>query len=166
MRRVILLLALAVATPALVSAQAATATASATSRTIDAEVWKVVAATVVSSDIVAMGKVYHPNAIYVDGRGTQPIAEVLAIWGKDMVTMKNAGSTAMVELRFGKRQDNATTAFQSGAFKYTVTDKAGVRTSSTIAFEALLTKHNGAWRILMEHQIGPIDAAAWDRLPH
>ena len=153
MRRLPLLLALAVATPALVSAQAATATASAPSRTIDAEVWKVVAATVVSSDIVAMGKVYHPNAIYVDGRGTQPIAEVLAIWGKDMVTMKNAGSTAMVELRFGKRQDNATTAFQSGAFKYTVTDKAGVRTSSTIAFEALLTKHNGAWRILMEHQI-------------
>ena len=166
MRRLILLLALTVAAPAVTVAQAPALTNAATSRAIDTEVWQVIAATVVGSDIVRMGKVYHPAAVYVDGRGSQPIAEVLAIWGKDMVTMKQAGSTATVELRFGKRQDNATTAFESGAFRYTVIDKAGVRTSSTIAFEALLTKLNGSWRILMEHQIGPIDAAAWDRLPH
>lgn len=166
MRRLALLLALTAAAPALLAAQAQVAASAATSRAIDTEVWQVVAATVVNSDIVAMGKVYHPNAVYVDGRGSQPIAEVLGTWGKDMVTMKNAGSTATVELRWSKRQDNATTAFESGAFKYTVIDKTGKRTASTIAFEALLTRHNGAWRILMEHQIGPIDAAAWDRLPH
>jgi ketosteroid isomerase-like protein len=165
MRR-LLLLALMTTAPALLPAQTPPAAAAAISRAIDTQVWNVVAATVVNSDIVGMGKLYHPSAVYVDSRGTQPIADVLAGWGKDMVTMKNAGSTATVELRFGKRQDNATTAFQSGAFKYTVIDKAGARNSSTIAFEALLTRHNGAWRILMEHQIGPIDAAAWDRLPH
>lgn len=165
MRRLVLLLALTASAPAVSVAQSSAAVSPATTRAIDSEVWQVIARTVVQSDIVGMGKVYHANAIYVDGRGSQPIAEVLGGWGKDMVTMKQAGSTATVELRFGKRLDNATTAFESGAFKYTVTDKAGVRTSSTIAFEALLTKQNGAWRILMEHQIGPIDAAAWDRLP-
>lgn len=166
MRRLTLLFALAATVPTLLPAQAPIPVSAATSRAIDADVWQVIAATVVSSDIARMGRVYHPNAIYVDGRGTQPIAAVLAGWGKDMVTMQQAGSTATVELRFGTRQDNATTAFQSGAFKYTVIDKAGTRTSSTIAFEALLTRHNGAWRILMERQLGPIDAAAWDRLPH
>lgn len=166
MRRLLLACTLVATTPALLTAQAPAAATSATSAAIDAAVWKVIAATVVSSDIVGMGKVYHPSAVYVDGRGTQPIAEVLAIWGKDMVTMKAAGTTATVELRFGKRQDNATTAFHSGAFRYTTLEKNGKRTPVTIAFEALLTKEGGKWRILMEHQIGPIDDAAWDRLPH
>jgi hypothetical protein len=165
-RRLALLLALTATAPTLLPAQAPIPVSAATSRAIDADVWQVIAATVVSSDIVRMGKVYHPNAIYVDERGTQPIADVLAGWGKDMVEMKRTGSTATVELRFSTRHDNATTAFQKGAFRYTVIDKAGTRTPTMIAFEALMTRHNGAWRILMERQLGPIDAAAWDRLPH
>lgn len=166
MRRLLLASVLVTATPALLAAQAPAAATSATSAAIDTDVWKVIAATVVRGDIVGMGKVYHPSAVFVGPKGTEPIADVLALWGKDMVTMKAAGTTATVEVRFGTRQENATTAFQAGAFRYTTLEKNGTRTPVTIAFEALLTKAGGKWRILMERQLGPIDDAAWDRLPH
>ena len=137
-----------------------------TSAEIDAQVWQAIATSVVNADIVAMAKTYHPAAVLVSNGGTKPVSAALDGWGKDMVVAKKNGVHATVELRFGKRQDDATTAFEVGAFKYTTTDKAGKATPSYRRMEALLVKTNGRWQTLMEHQLDPITEAAWNQLPH
>ena len=93
---------------------------------IDRQVWQAVAKSVVDDDIVAMSRVYHPAAVLVSKDGTTPIAAALDRWGRDMVTAKKNGVKASVEFRFTTRQDDATTAFEAGAFRYATTDKAGV----------------------------------------
>jgi ketosteroid isomerase-like protein len=136
------------------------------SAAIDRDVWAPVAASVKNDDIGAMGKTYHPDAILVMRSGTKRISEALAGWGKDMVTNKGKGITATVEFRFSQRQDDAETAFETGMFKYTTKDKAGVSTPRYIKMEALLVKTGGKWRMLMEHQLEAVDEAAWNALPH
>ncbi len=137
-----------------------------TTAEIDTQVWAAVRASVVAGDIVAMGRTYHPAAVLVSTSGTKPIATTLADWGKDMVTAKKDGVRATVELRFDTRQDDATTAFEVGAFKYTTTDRAGKQTPSYRGMEALLVKTNGRWQIMMERQLDAITEAAWGQLPH
>ena len=97
---------------------AAVAAAGSTAAEIDRDVWAPVAASVANDDIVAMGRVYHPAAVLVTKAGTKPIAAALDGWGKDIVTAKKNGVRATVEFRFSSRQDDATTAFETGIFKY------------------------------------------------
>ena len=155
--------ALAVAvTPLAGAGAAAPATAD-----IDTQVWGAVAKSVADDDIVAMGRVYHPVAVLVSKDGTVPIASALERWGRDMITAKKNGVKASVEFRFTARQDNAATAFESGAFRYATTDKAGVSTPGYVRFEALLVKSpGGGWQIVMERQLEAITASAWNALPH
>ncbi len=132
---------------------------------IDAQVWQPIAASVTNHDIAAMARAYHPAAVLVTTGGTRPVASALDGWGKDMVTMRKAGTKASVELRFDRRQDDSTTAFEAGAFKYSTTDQAGKTESRYTRMEALLTKEGGRWRTLMERQMEPITEAEWNRLP-
>jgi hypothetical protein len=81
-----------------------------------------------------------------------------------MVAAKAKGNTATVEFRFSRRQDDASTAFEAGIFKYTVIEKSGVRTPKFYPFEALLGKANGKWRVLMERQFADVTQAEWDKL--
>lgn len=150
----------------LILAGVASAQTSPTSAAIDAEVWAPVAGSVVHDDIVAMGRVYHADAILVTSDGTKRISEALAGWGKDIVANKSKGIRANVEFRFSKRQDNAETAFETGIFKYTVTDRAGVSTPGYRRLEALLVKSGGKWRIIMERQLEATDEAGWNAVPH
>lgn len=137
-----------------------------TSAAIDADVWAPIAASVVNDDIAAMGRTYHPDAVLVSDNGTRSIATALAGWGKDMVANKAKGIRATVEFRFTKRQDDAETAFETGVFKYTVIDKAGVSTPSYRRLEALLVKRQGKWRIVMERQLDAVTESTWNALPH
>ena len=146
-------------------ASAAHGQANSSSAAIDADVWKPVAASVANDDIVAMGKTYHPDAILVMRSGTKRISEALAGWGRDMVTNKGKGITATVEFRFSQRQDDGETAFETGMFKYTTKDKAGVTTPRYIRMEALLVKKGGKWLMMMERQLEAVDEAAWNALP-
>jgi uncharacterized protein (TIGR02246 family) len=132
---------------------------------IDRDVWTAVAASVVNDDIVAMGRVYHPDAVLVSNAGTRSIRAALDGWGKDMVANKAKGIRATVEFRFTKRQHDTDTAFETGVFKYTVIDKAGVRTPSYRQLETLLVKQQGTWRIVMERQLDAVTEAAWNALP-
>ena len=132
---------------------------------IDRQVWQAVAKSVVDDDIVAMGRVYHPAAVLVSKDGTKPIAAALDGWGRDMVTAKKNGVRASVDFRFTTRQDDATTAFQAGAFRYATTDKAGATTPGYVRFEALLVKSPGGWQILMERQLDAITESTWNALP-
>jgi len=145
----------------------ATAAASAqgtTSHEIDNEVWRVFVKTVATDDIVGMGNVYLPTAVLVNPRATAAIKDTLERWGKDMVDAKAKGSTATVEFRFSRRQDDATTAFEAGIFKYTVIDKSGAASPKFYPFEELLVKTNGKWRVAMERQFAEVTPAEWDKL--
>lgn len=149
--------ALALAVPSLAAAQS--------SADIDRQVWQAVAKSVVDHDIVAMGRVYHPAAVLVSQKGTTPIADALVRWGRDMVTAKANGDKAFVEFRFATRQDDATTAFETGAFRYGTIDKAGVTTANQVRFEALLVKTAAGWQMVMERQLDAITEREWNALP-
>lgn len=136
------------------------------SAAINADVWTPIAASVVNDDIAAMGRTYHPDAVLVSNDDTRSIASALAGWGKEMVANKAKGTRATVEFRFTKRQDDTETAFETGVFKYTVIDKAGVATPSYRRLEALLVKRQGKWRIVMERQLEAVTEAAWNAIPH
>ena len=141
-----------------------TATAS-SSHEIDRDVWSVFVATVAADDIVGMGRAYFPDAVLVSPNGTRPIKDTLERWGRDMVAAKAKGNRATVEFRFSRRQDDATTAFETGLFKYTVIEKSGASTSKFYPFEELLVKTNGKWRVLMERQFAEVTQDAWEKLP-
>ena len=135
------------------------------SHDIDVDVWSVFVATVAADDIVRMGEVYLPNAVLVGPQGTKAIKEALEGWGRDMAAAKAKGTRATVEFRFVRRQDDATTAFETGMFKYTVIEKSGASSSKVYPFEQLLVKTNGKWRVLMERQFAEVTQDAWDKLP-
>lgn len=137
-----------------------------TSAEIDASLWKPASAAVAADDIVALGKTYHPAAVVVTRDGTRPVAQALDGWGKNMVAAKKIGTKASVTFRFTRRQDDATTGFESGIFNYTTTTKAGVAKASYVRFEALVVKHEGRWVTLMERQLEPVTVAEWNAAPH
>jgi hypothetical protein len=140
-----------------------TATGS-SSAEIDRDVWSVFVATVAGDDIVGMGRAYFPDAVLVSPKSTRPIKVVLEGWGRDMVAANARGDKATVEFRFSRRQDNETTAFEAGIFKYTIIAKSGEATPKFYPFEELLVKTNGAWRVLMERQFDLVTQDAWDTL--
>ena len=146
------------------SAASQTATAS-SAREIDRDVWSVFVATVAADDIAGMGSAYFPEAVLVTPNGTRPIKDALERWGRDMVAAKAKGNRAAVEFRFSRRQDDPTTAFEAGIFKYTVIEQAGASNSKFYPFEQLLVKTNGKWRVLMERQFAEVTQDAWDKLP-
>jgi len=140
-----------------------TATAS-TADEIDHDIWSVFVATVAVDDIVGMGRAYFPDAVLVSPKGTRPIKETLDGWGRDMVAARARGDKATVEFRFSRRQDDSTTAFEAGIFKYTVIARSGASTSKFYPFEELLLKTDGKWRVLMERQFDVVTQEAWDKL--
>ena len=145
--------------------QTATPVTPASTRDIDRDVWTVIVDTVEHDDIVRMGSTYFPDAVLVTPKSTQAITAALDGWGRDMVANKAKGTRAMVAFRFSLRQDNATTAFETGIFNYSTIDKAGGRTPGYYPFEELLVKVNGQWRILMERQFAAVTEAEWAKLP-
>ena len=112
-----------------------------------------------------MGGTYHPDAVLVSPTGTRSIKDTLERWGRDMAAAKARGDKATVEFRHSRRQDDATTAFEAGIFKYTIIAKSGVSTPKFYPFEMLLGKTSGKWRVLMERQFAEVTEDAWDKLP-
>ncbi|MEP7348028.1 MAG: hypothetical protein ABI877_22355, partial [Gemmatimonadaceae bacterium] len=112
MKTLIVLIALSLGRSATLPAQSPARSAS--SEAIDKELWSVIAATVVNADIAGMARTYHPDAVVVTPSGTKPIGSQIAKWGKDMADAKIRGEKATVEFRFTGRQDDATTAFETG----------------------------------------------------
>lgn len=163
MSRRILLALLGLVVPILTGAAAAVP-GNPVSDAIDADVWRPVAQSVADGDIVAMGRVYHPEAVLVSTKGTRPIRSVLPEWGNGIAANKASGARATVEFRFAQRQDDAETAFETGVFKYTLTDRNGKATSSYTRMEALLVRHEGKWRLMMERQLDAVSEATWNAM--
>lgn len=155
---------IAVAVCSILAFSAGASQTTSSTRDIDRGVWSAISATVVADDIVGMGRLYSPDAVLVTPKGTTPIKEALDKWGRDMVAAKARGDRATVEFRFSRRQDDTTTAFEAGIFKYTVITTSGASTPNFYPFEALLVKTNGQWRLVMERQFDAVTQAEWDKL--
>ena len=78
---------------------------------------------------------------------------------------RSAQNLPNVEFLFTTRQDDATTAFEAGAFRYGTIDKAGVSTPSYACFEALLVKTGAGWQMVMGRQLEAITESEWNALP-
>ncbi len=165
MTRYIAAIAIALWSVVIGSTGASQTGAASSAREIDRDIWSVFVATVAADDIVGMGRAYFPEAVLVSPSGTSPIKDTLERWGRDMVAAKSRGDRATVEFRFSRRQDDSTTAFEAGIFKYTVITKSGVSSPKFYPFEELLVKTNGVWRVLMERQFALVTQDAWDKLP-
>ena len=137
-----------------------------TSREIDAQVWAPVSAAVARDDLAALGPLYHPAAVVVMPTGTERIEAKVKQWVDDANAAKKQGIKATVDFRFKQRQDDATSAFETGMFRYTQTDRTGIAKSRYIPMECLLIKENGKWIIVMERQLPAATEADWAALPH
>ncbi len=78
---------------------------------------------------------------------------------------KSQGQQGDGGFRFSLRQDDATTAFDAGIFKYSVIEKSGASVSKFYPFEELMAKTDGKWRVLMERQFAEVTEEEWDKLP-
>jgi ketosteroid isomerase-like protein len=95
----------------------------------------------------------------------QPLAVALARWQQDFTDTREGRVKAGVSFRFAQRLGDATTAHETGIFRYVSQKAGGQPLEEFIHLEALLVKQADGWKILMEYQIGPATKTEWDALP-
>lgn len=128
--------------------------------------WKEVSRSVREGDHKAYVATCHDSAVIISGnRGASyPLAQALARWKKEFDTTRDGSRKSNVEFRFSLRYGDATTAYEKGIFKYTWSEGDMEPQSDYIELEALLTKENNRWEILMEYQKAKSTQEAWDAL--
>lgn len=128
--------------------------------------WAEVSRAVRKGDFEAYVATCHEEGVLVSGskRMSQPLAAALARWKQDFVNTREGKVKGNVEFRFSNRVGDATTAHESGIFRYTARAPGAEPKHEFIRFEGLLVKRGNSWKILMENQIGPVTEAEWDAL--
>ena len=125
--------------------------------------WAEVSRTVGEGDFEGYSATYHPDAVVIFGMASQPISAALAGWESGFADTQAGRNTASVDFRFSIRRNDATTAHETGIFRYEARSPSGEGTAQYIHFEALLVKRDG-WKMLMEFQRDPATEAEWDAL--
>lgn len=124
--------------------------------------WAEVSRTVVDGDFEGYASLYHPDAVLVmQGRGTVPIAEALAGWKQLFDDTADGSAMADVEFRLTGRLNDATTAHETGIFRYVFEPQEGEPSVSMVHFEALLVKRHDRWLMVMEYQQDPATEEEW-----
>lgn len=128
--------------------------------------WAEVSRTVKAGDFKGYQATCHPEGILVSGssRKSYPLAQALARWKQGFDDTKAGKIKASVEFRFSQRWGDATTAHETGIFLYQATKADGTKSVDYIHLEALLTKKNGRWLIVMEFQKSKATKTEWDML--
>lgn len=121
--------------------------------------WAEVSRTVAEGDFDGYAATYHPDAVVIFGMASQPISAALAGWKQGFDDTRAGRMTASVHFRFSERRNDATTAHETGIFRYA----GGDGEPQYLHFEALLVKRDG-WKMLMEFQRNPASEAEWDAL--
>ncbi len=125
--------------------------------------WAEASRTVVEGDFEGYAELYHPDAVLVmQGRGSVPIASALDGWKQLFVDTRDGKATADVEFRLTGRLNDATTAHETGIFRYAFEPDEGDASVSLVRFEALLVKRDGRWLMLMEYQQDPATQEEWE----
>ena len=124
--------------------------------------WAEVSRTVREGDFEGYAELYHPDAVLVaGGSGTYPIARALAGWKQGFDDTREGRAKAGVEFRLTERLNDATTAHETGIFRYTLAPEEGDDVIAQVEFEALLVKKDGKWLMVMEYQKGPATDEEW-----
>jgi hypothetical protein len=128
--------------------------------------WAEVSRAVGAGDFAAYQATCHPAGVLVSGgkKYSQPLAVALARWQKDFTDTREGRVKAGVSFRFAQRLGDATTAHETGIFRYVSQKAGGQPLEEFIRLEALLVKQPDGWKILMEYQIGPATKAEWEAL--
>jgi ketosteroid isomerase-like protein len=116
--------------------------------------WADVSRAVETGDFAAYEATCHPEGVLVSGvkKTTSPLADALKRWKKEFDDTRAGKMKASVAFKFAQRLGDATTAHETGVFRYTAVNADGKETCDYIHFEALLVKRDGRWKIVMEYQ--------------
>jgi len=128
--------------------------------------WANVSRAVNEGDFEAYQATCHDEGVLVGGtkKYSQPLAAALARWKKDFGDTREGRVKAEVAFRFSKRLGDATTAHETGIFRF-ISQPAGEPPKvEYIHLEGLLVKKQDGWKILMEYQRGPATEAEWQAL--
>lgn len=130
------------------------------------QLWAEVSRAVNEGDFAAYSATCHPEGVLVsETKGfSQPLATALKRWRQEFLDTQSGRITAEVEMRFSRRLGDATTAHETGIFRYSAGKPGEPSMTDYVPFQSLLVKHEGRWRILMEHQLPHVDETAWNRL--
>ena len=125
--------------------------------------WAEASRTVAEGDFAGYAATYHVDAVLVSRAtgNSYPIAGALAGWKSGFDDTKAGKAIAGVEFRFTQRLHDATTAHDTGIFRYWYAPTGGERTDAYVHFEGLLVKKDGAWKLVMEYQKQPGTAEEW-----
>ena len=127
--------------------------------------WAEVSRSVKEGDYAGYSATCHPLGILVSGnkKTSYPLSKALAKWKQGFEDTKAKKITASVEFRVSQRFHDATTAHETGIFRYATTTD-GKETVAFIHFEGLLLKSKGRWQIMMENQKSVGTEAEWKAL--
>ena len=128
--------------------------------------WKEVVRCVESGDFAGYKATIHTDGVLVVGisKRSLPLADALKSWEKEFALTKAGKSKTQLEFRWSERYGDATTAFETGMFRYAATTADGKPIEEYIDFEGLLVKRNGKWLIIMEYQKAKGTKEAWEKL--
>jgi len=128
--------------------------------------WAEVARAVREGDFEAYAATCHPDGVLVSEKKglSQPLAVALARWKQEFLDTQAGRMNASVEMRFTSRLGDATTAHETGIFRYSAGKPGEAHRTDHVPFHALLVKQDGRWRILMEHQRLHVDEDQWRKL--
>ena len=128
--------------------------------------WEKVSKAVGGGDFESYESTCHPEGVLVSGskKSSQPLADALKRWKSEFDATKAGEVESGVEFRFEQRYGDATTAHETGMFRYWTKGDDGEMKSEYIHFEALLVKRDGEWKILMEYQKSKGTVDEWKAL--
>jgi hypothetical protein len=128
--------------------------------------WAEVERAVREGDFEAYSATTHPHGVIISGskQSSYPLWQALVRWQSDFEKTKSGQVASEVKFRFSHRYRDTNTSHESGIFRYVSQPQDGEKTTDYIHFEALLTKQDGRWQMLMENQIGPATEEEWDAL--
>jgi hypothetical protein len=127
--------------------------------------WMELSRTVTDGEFDAYVNGYHADAVYVSlsSGESYPISKALAGWEQGFIDTREGKSRVGLEFRFSHRLHDATSAHETGMFRYSSQAEGANEEIIYIHFEALLVKKD-RWLTLMEYQKTPASQEEWDAL--
>ena len=127
--------------------------------------WAEASRSVKEGDYAGYSATCHPLGVLVSGtkKTSYPLSQALAKWKPGFEDTKAKKMQASVEFRFSQRAHDATTAHETGVFRY-ATIKDGEETVAYIHMQGLLLKTKDGWQIMMEYQKSAATEAQWKAL--
>lgn len=128
--------------------------------------WAEVSRAVGKGDYEAYRATCHTDGVLVSGSSKKsvPLAKALAGWKQGFADTKAGTIQAGVQFKFTQRWGDATTAHETGIFRYFTVKADGQPKEEFVHFEVLLVK-KGTWQTLMEYQKSTASKAEWEALP-